>query len=211
MVRELDEIEQMIDEGLHYLSEQDSVIARLIEHHGPPALPSGRGPFESLVRSILSQQISGGAARTIIGRVEELAGGLKEPDMLSGVREEDLASCGVSGQKRRYLASLLEHIEDGSLNLKELSRFEDDEVVERLTAVTGIGTWTAKMFLMFTLGRLDVLPFEDLGVRNGLRIAYELKTQPKEKDVREISHERGWSPYRSLASWYLWRATESMP
>ncbi len=202
-------IEKEMRRGAEILGGRDPVIGSLARAHGLPPIPSGRPPFESLVRAILSQQISGKAASTIIGRVEAMAGGLRDPVALREISEDDLARCGVSGQKRRYLGSLLEHLLDGDLDIEELGSKSDEEVLSELTAVTGIGTWTAKMFLIFTLGRLDILPYEDLGVRNGVRIAYDLDDQPTESLVRRLSEEKEWGPYRTIASWYMWRATET--
>lgn len=202
-------IDEEIRLGSEALGERDPIIHRLAMTHGHPRIPNGRSPFESLVRSILSQQISGKAASTIIRRVEQMVGGLADPGLLREVSDADLAACGVSGQKRRYLGSLLDHVLDGDLQIERLGSKSDEEILSDLTAVTGIGTWTAKMFLMFTLGRLDVLPYEDLGVRNGVRIAYDLEVQPTESVVKALSEEKRWAPYRSIASWYMWRATES--
>lgn len=195
--------------GVGHLCREDEVIARIADEHGHPGFPGPYTPFEAMVRSILSQQISGAAARTIIGRVERLAGGLGSPAGVAELGEADLRSCGVSSQKVRYLGSLIDHVEQGLVDFETIGAFEDVEVIDRLTAVTGIGVWTAKMFLIFSLGRLDVLPHEDLGVRNGMMCAYRLAELPGKREVERLAEERSWSPYRSIASWYMWRATES--
>ena len=204
-------IDREIETGIGVLSERDPVIGRLIKRNRLPGIPSGRDPFESLVRAILSQQISGKAATTIVGRVEQSAEGLSDPERVARLSDSELAACGVSTQKRRYLRSLTDHVLGGELDIQRLNALGDREVIDALTVVTGIGTWTAKMFAIFTLGRLDILPFEDLGVRNGIRIAYGLPDRPTEKQVQDLADQRGWSPYRSLASWYMWRATEANP
>ena len=198
-----------IARGVDHLCAGDEVIARIAEEHGHPGFPGPYTPFEAMVRSILSQQISGAAARTIIGRVEHLAGGLATPRNLVELGDADLRSCGVSSQKVRYLGSLIDHVERGIVDFDTIGDLDDVEVIDRLTAVTGIGVWTAKMFLIFSLGRLDVLPHEDLGVRNGMMRAYRLAELPGKREVERIAEERNWSPYRSVASWYMWRATES--
>lgn len=195
--------------GVMHLREQDEVIDRIAEEHGNPGFPGSYTPFESMVRAILSQQISGAAARTIIGRVEAVAGGITTPESVAMLSADELRRCGVSAQKSRYLASLIDHVDRGLIDFDTIARLEDDEIVSQLTAVTGIGVWTAKMFLIFNLGRLDVLPHEDLGVRNGIMRAYGLAEIPGKREIERIAEERNWSPYRSIASWYMWRATEA--
>jgi DNA-3-methyladenine glycosylase II len=130
------------------------------------------------------------------------------PEELSGSPDDLLRASGVSPQKLGYLRSFCEHIGDGRLDLNALSTLDDDEIIARLTAIRGIGVWTAQMFLIFSLGRLDVLPSGDLGVRKGTRIAYEFEELPLPGEIERLSEERRWAPYRSIATWYLWRATE---
>lgn len=197
-----------LERGVRKLVRRDPAIRDLKRAHGLPAFRPHGDYFRTLVRSILSQQISGSAAATIIGRVEDAAGTLSDPAAIAALPDEILRSCGVSGQKLGYLRSLGEHVRDGRLNLRRIAKLPDEEVIAALVDVKGIGVWTAKMFLMFSLGRLDVLAHEDLGVRNGVRIAYGLETQPERKEVEAIAEANGWAPYRSVACWYMWRATE---
>lgn len=197
-----------LEKGVRALVRRDPVIRDLKRAAGIPTYLPRRDHFATLVTSILSQQISGSAAKTIIGRVEEKAGGLSDPRLIASLPDEILRGCGVSSQKLTYLRSLTEHIDDGRLELKRLSTLDDRTIIDELTAVKGIGVWTAQMFLMFSLGRLDVLPSDDLGVRNGIMKAYGLESPPKRNEIERLGEERGWAPYRSIASWYMWRALE---
>ncbi|MGE3801338.1 MAG: DNA-3-methyladenine glycosylase [Candidatus Kapaibacterium sp.] len=197
-----------LERGVRTLVRRDPVIRDLKRQHGLPTFRPHGKYFTTLVRSILSQQISGSAAKTIIGRVSDVVGTLNDPRLLSEVPDDLLRSCGVSSQKLGYLRSLSEHVIEGKLKLRSLSRMSDDEIITALTDVKGIGVWTGKMFLMFSLGRLNVLPYEDLGVRKGAMIAYNLDQMPGKAELESIAHEFRWEPYLSIASWYMWRATE---
>ncbi len=197
-----------LEKGVRTLVRRDPVIRDLKRGHGLPGFRPHGEYFATLVRSILSQQISGSAAKTIIGRVNGVVGSLNDPRLLARVSDEELGSCGVSSQKRGYLRSLTDHVLENRLKLRSFSRLPDEEIIAELTDVKGIGIWTAKMFLMFSLGRLDVLPYEDLGVRNGVRRAYGLEEMPGRETIEEIAAANRWAPYRSIASWYMWRATE---
>ncbi|MCB0711229.1 MAG: DNA-3-methyladenine glycosylase 2 family protein [Ignavibacteriae bacterium] len=197
-----------LEKGVRTLIRRDRVIRDLKRQHGLPTFRPHGKYFTTLVRSILSQQISGSAAKTIIGRVSEVVGTLNDPRLLSEVPDDLLRSCGVSSQKLSYLRSLSEHVIEGKLKLRSLSRVEDEEIITALTDIKGIGVWTAKMFLLFSLGRLNVLPYEDLGVRKGAMIAYGLDEMPGKAELEALSSECGWEPYQSIASWYMWRATE---
>jgi len=193
------------------LREADPVVGRLIEQHGP-YLPRPRGdPWGSLVRSILFQQLAGTAAMAIQRRLYALHGGAERvptPEQLLSTTDEQFRAAGVSRQKAAYLRDLAAHASDGRLDLASLDSLTDESVIEALTAVHGVGEWTAHMFLMFELGRPDVLPTGDLGVRIGMRKAYGLPEVPTPKQAREIGEP--WAPYRSVGSWYMWRAAETV-
>lgn len=201
--------QEQLEQAVRALVRRDSVIRDLKRAHGLPTFRPHKDYFATLVRSILSQQISGSAARTIIGRVQDAAGGLSDPNMFAALPDDVLRGCGLSAQKLSYIRSLSEHVLDGRLKLRRFSRLTDEEIIAMLTDVKGVGVWTAKMFMMFSLGRLDVLPHEDLGVRHGVRIAYELDAMPGKKEIEALAQENRWSPYRSVASWYMWRATDT--
>jgi DNA-3-methyladenine glycosylase II len=191
------------------LSAADPVMARVIAEVGPCRLTARHDGthFEHLARAIVYQQLSGKAAATIHGRMLELFGGRAPlPGELLAVPDERFRGAGVSRQKLGYLRSLAEHCDAGALPLERIETMGDDEVIEALTAVKGIGRWTAQMFLMFRLGRPDVLPELDLGVQNGIRKAYRVRRPVTPKDV--VRRGERWRPWRSVASWYMWRVTD---
>jgi DNA-3-methyladenine glycosylase II len=194
--------------GIKTLSRRDPILRPLIRKHGPPTFSPHTNYFDSLVDAIISQQITGRAAATILERMRRALGEGYGPEIVTAAPDELLRSAGVSPQKLGYLRSFCEHLGDGRLDLAELEGLDDDEIIARLTAIRGIGVWTAQMFLIFSLGRLDLLPSGDLGVRKGTRIAYGLQELPLPAQVEALSVERCWAPYRSIATWYLWRATE---
>jgi len=161
-----------------------------------------------LVGAIVSQQITGKAAQTILARVRLAMGGRITPEGIVAATDDILLSTGVSPQKLRSLRSLAEHVHGGVLDLRTLGRSSDQEIIRRLTEVRGIGVWTAQMFLMFTIGRLDVLPCGDLGVQKGVQIVYALHDHPTPAHVERIARQRNWAPFRSIAAWYMWRAVD---
>jgi DNA-3-methyladenine glycosylase II len=200
--------------SLRHLKRVDPVLATVIERVGPCRLtPRTEGThFDALVRAIVYQQLSGKAAATIHGRVQALYGGrAPTPAEILATSDEQLRSAGLSRQKLSYLKDLAAKVEAGTVPLEngDIERLSDDEIIERLILVKGIGRWTVQMFLMFRLGRADVLPDLDLGVQNAIKRVYRLRKQPGPKDVRRIGAR--WSPYASIACWYLWRSLEGAP
>lgn len=193
-----------IDAAVVHLRQVDSIMAGLIEKAGPFTLKLDRNRFGMLVRSILSQQISTKAARAIRLRLDQLL----LPDKLSAeaiakVTDEQLRSVGLSGQKVAYVRDLSERVLDNRLRLDRIGRMSDEAAIEHLIQVHGIGRWTAQMFLIFSLGRLDVFPHDDLIVRSSIRELYGLEQLPDKRTSHEIAEL--WSPYRSVAAWYCWR------
>ena len=173
-----------------------------------PGFPRGvqRGSnFHSLARSVIYQQLSGHAAGTIYGRVKALTGTgrFPKPHEILGFPEEALRGAGLSRAKLRCLRDLSERVENGTLKLRGLGRMPDDEVINRLTEVWGIGEWSAQMFLIFKLGRLDVMATGDLGIQEGLRRLDRLAVRPSPAELSERAEI--WAPLRSVASWTLWR------
>ena len=163
--------------------------------------------FDALVRSIVFQQLSGKAAATIHGRVLTLIGdGAQAPHKIVATPHESLRSAGLSTAKANYVRNLAEHVLDGSLPVESLHELTDEEVIAALTQVKGIGRWSAQMFLMFRLGRPDVLPELDLGVQKGIQKAYRLRKLPTPKQV--LRRGEKWAPYRTVAAWYMWRILE---
>ena len=182
----------------------------LMKSAGPCGLTPTRHYFPTLLRSIVSQQLSGAAANTIWGRLcaRFPAGRYPRPQDLLAAPDVDLRATGLSRAKVLAVKDLCAHVIDGRLDLRHLSRQTDAHIIESLVAVRGIGEWTAHMFLMFSLFRLDVLPIGDLGVRKGAQRLYGLKALPAPKEVAALADAKGWAPYRSVASWYLWRVLE---
>ena len=193
-----------------HLCAADPILARLIDEHGPYRPRPAIDPYAQLIRVIIYQQLAGAAASAIYGRLLALYddGDGPSPPQLLATPEMDFRAAGVSGPKIRYLQDLAAHVIEGRLDFDGFHALSDDEVEERLTAVKGIGEWSAHMFLMFQLGRPDVLPVGDLGVRKGMLAAYGLRKLPSPRRMREVA--RTWSPYRSVGSWYMWRAVETV-
>jgi DNA-3-methyladenine glycosylase II len=163
--------------------------------------------FDALVRSIVYQQLSGKAAATIHGRVIQLIGdGAETPSRIVATSHEAFRAAGLSNQKASYVRNLAEHVLDGSLPVETLDQLSDDEIIEALTQVKGIGRWSAQMFLMFRLGRPDVLPDLDLGIQKGIQKAYRMRKLPTPKQV--LKRGAKWAPYRTIGSWYMWRILE---
>ena len=186
-----------------YLRDIDPVMHQTIELVGPCTLQPDPDSFNALVDAIISQQISVKAADAIMARVRAaLPEGNVTPEALLSFDFDRLRTLGLSSQKARYILSLVEHITTGQLQLEALSELDDEEIISQLTAVKGIGRWTAEMCLIFTFGRPDVLPVDDLGFLEGIRAAYQLPARPSKQEARE----RGelWRPYRTFATWYMW-------
>jgi DNA-3-methyladenine glycosylase II len=200
--------------SIRHLKRVDPVLAGVIDRVGPCRLePRREGThFDALVRSIVYQQLSGKAAGTILGRVHALYGDRSPtPAELLATPDETLRAAGLSRQKLSYLKDLAAKVESGEVPLtaEQIDHLGDEEIIERLVRVKGIGRWTVHMFLIFRLGRPDVLPELDLGIQNAIRRAYRMRKQPGPKDVQRIG--KSWTPHASVASWYLWRSLESAP
>jgi DNA-3-methyladenine glycosylase II len=200
--------------SISHLKRVDPVLATVIDRVGPCRLETRREGthFDALVRSIVYQQLSGKAAATILGRVHALYGDRSPtPAELVATPDETLRAAGLSRQKLSYLKDLAAKVQSGVVPLAAdaIDHLSDDEIIERLVTVKGIGRWTVHMFLIFRLGRPDVLPELDLGIQNAIRRAYRLRNQPGPKDVLRIGKK--WTPHASVASWYLWRSLEGQP
>jgi DNA-3-methyladenine glycosylase II len=195
--------------ALRHLRRVDPTMGSLIEEVGACGyrLRSDGAHFDHITRAIVYQQLSGKAAATIYGRVQALYGGRPPtPAELAATHAGRLRRAGLSRQKLGYLKDLARRAATGRLPLDTLEALPDEAVIEVLTAVRGVGVWTAQMFLMFRLGRLDVLPVLDLGIQKGMRRTYGLRRLPTPAQMERIA--ASWRPYRSVASWYLWRALE---
>jgi DNA-3-methyladenine glycosylase II len=186
------------------------VLARVIERVGPCRLTTRTEGthYEALARSIVFQQLSGKAASTIFSRFHALyPDDAPTPHAVLDTSDERLRSAGLSRQKIGYLRDLSAKVVDDSLPLHEIHMMADDDVIDHLVQVKGIGRWTAQMFLMFRLGRPDVLPELDLGIQNAIQRAYRLRKRPTPAKVREVGAR--WSPHSTVACWYLWRSLEN--
>ena len=192
------------------LAARDPVIAGLLEAAGPASLRrrgrERRDHFGALARSIAYQQLAGKAAAAIHGRFEALFDGYPTPEAVLAMPEQSLRAAGLSGSKTASILDLAAKVESGVVPLDGIQRLTDEDIIERLIVVRGIGRWTAEMFLIFQLGRLDVWPVDDFGVRAGYAAAYELNEAPTPKALVALGD--AFRPYRSVAAWYFWRAIE---
>jgi 3-methyladenine DNA glycosylase/8-oxoguanine DNA glycosylase len=195
------------------LMRRDPVLREAIRKIGPCLMADRqrKDHLTALVGAIVSQQLSTKAAATIFGRFTALFPEHHIPSAaaIDAVSDEQLRRVGFSGQKIGYLRDLCARIADRRLNLDELDALDDEQVIERLTAVKGFGRWTAEMFLMFRLHRPDVLPVGDLGIVNAIQRLYRLRKRPKPDRIRQMGE--AWRPYRSVASWYLWQTLRNEP
>lgn len=194
-----------------HLSRKCPVMKQLIARVGPCTLEANPGdPLTLLVRCVIAQQISTKAARSISGRLTEALGGAPVArERLTALTDAEFQACGVSGPKRRTLRAIAAHFAARPDLPADIETRDDDWLRENLTAVSGIGPWTVDMFLMFGLGRPDVLPVGDFGLKAGVRDEYGLKDLPKPAELEVIAEP--WKPYRSVATWYLWRSRGFVP
>ena len=190
--------------SVRHLKRVDGKLREVILRVGPLKMRTDRNRYAMLVRSILSQQISVSAATSIRNKLLSLVDGQLEPERIMATSDEHLRSAGISPQKLRYLRDLSGRVSSGELQLAQIGRLSDEGVIERLTTVKGIGRWTAQMFLMFSLGRLNVLPHDDLGIQNAMRNLYGLDERPNRATMDEIAEP--WRPFASVASWYCWQS-----
>ena len=204
-----------VEKGARHLRRRDPVMRELIKRLGPLDMEARRrgrpaDPYGALLRSIVGQQLSTKAARSIYERVTGLLGGTTpSPEELLAVDPEELRGAGLSRAKVAYMRSLAEHVLTGELELDRLNELSDEDIIAELTAVKGIGEWSAHMFLIFHLQRADVLPVGDLGVRNAAREVYGLEALPTAAELTELGEP--WRPHRSLAALYLWRSLDNEP
>ena len=190
------------------LSRRDPVLRPFIKQHGPCQISPHSNHFETLTGAIIAQQLSTKVAETIGGRVKDLYKPARavRPEHILGTPDEVLRATGMSYGKVSFIKDLAARTTDGRLKLSRMPGMPDDEIIEMLTEVKGIGVWTAHMFLIFSLGRLDILPVGDLGIRKAIQTAFDLADLPNPEQIEAIALERRWRPYCSVASWYLWRS-----
>ena len=193
--------------AMKHLSRHDAVLDAAVRRTGVCTIVPHENYFEELVSSIISQQLSVKAAATIEARFKNLFDGdIPEPVVIQKCSDDELRQAGLSLQKVHYIQDLCLHVIDGRLDLWDLSMKSNDEVEVELTAVKGIAQWTAHMFMIFSLGRIDVLPVGDLGIRTGIEKLYGLQDRPTPEKVKGIARINNWHPYESFASWYVWQS-----
>jgi DNA-3-methyladenine glycosylase II len=204
-----------VSDAHELLRRADPILCALIDAGGPlnpeeRRRGRPREAYVALLRAIVGQQLSVKAAQTIYGRLLELFGGREPtPAELLAADPEAMRAAGLSRPKVAYIRDLAQHVEDGSLHLDRFGELSDEEVIAELTAVKGLGRWTAEMFLMFHLGRPDVLPVADVGIQRAVRLAYGLDAHPKAEELERIAEP--WRPQRTLACLYLWRSLDNAP
>src|SRR4051812_48021145 len=192
--------------AVNHLKRSDPVLRAIIERVGPCRMEYGPAEFSSLAEAIVYQQLNGRAAVTIFDRFADLAGRPIRPEGILRLTDEQMRSVGLSKQKSAYLKDLASKTAAGVLEFARLPELSDEEVIQHLTQIKGIGVWTAHMFLMFSLRRPNVLPTGDYGVQMAVKKHYRKRKLPKPKDMEKIA--KAWEPYRSVACWYMWRSLE---
>ena len=196
-----------------YLTEHDPYLAPIIAQAGLATFEPHTNYYQALVDSIIGQQLSVKAARSIRGRFYELFGGetLPAPEQILEKSIEELRAVGFSGAKARYVQDLALHVLEGKLKFDEFDTLSNEGIINELTSVKGVGEWTAHMFMMFCMGRLDILPIGDLGIKNGIMKLYGFDAVPTQEQVRETAVKYNWHPYETVASWYIWRSLDNQP
>lgn len=195
--------------AIEHLGAADGVLRKLIERVGPCTLRPRHDPFVALCQAIFTQQVSTAVATVLFARFRKLfPGGRVTPRRLLELTDEQLATAGLSRQKKAYLRDLAGHFASGKLPVRRFGEMSDQEVIDALVPIKGIGRWTAEMFLIFVLNRPDVWPVDDLGVKRGVQLAYGYKSLPAERTLRRVAD--AWRPWRTVGTWYLWRGIPLM-
>ena len=200
------------DDACKHLSKRDRVMKKLIPQFGEARLQSRGDAFTTLARSIVGQQISVKAAQSVWDKFAGTAGGVPtrlEPDAVLALDATTLRGCGLSVRKAEYLSDLAHHFAEGTVHVGQWQQMEDEEIIDELVAIRGIGRWTAEMFLIFHLMRPNVLPLDDLGLLKGISLSYFSGEPVSRSEARELGE--GWAPFRSVATWYLWRSLDPLP
>ncbi len=198
---------ELLERARRSLRRRDPTLGAVIRRVGPCGLEASGDPYRALVRSVVYQQLAGAAASAILGRVRARFGGrIPRPERLLAATDAELRSDGLSRQKIAAIRGVAHAFADKSLCNRRLRRMPDQEVVDAVTQLRGIGEWTAHMLLMFSLGRPDVLPVGDYGVRKGAQMLYELEDLPKPAELTSLAER--WRPYRSVGAWYLWAVVD---
>ena len=204
--------ETVAKQAAEHLGKVDKVLRPVIERAGLCTIQPHTDYYQALVDAIISQQLSVHAARAIEQRFRDLFGGhFPAPAEILTTDVETLRGLGFSRAKAAYVLDLAQHVVNGKVRFDHLDALSNDEVIAELTPVKGIGVWTAHMFLMFCMGRSDVLPVGDLGIRNGIRALYGFENAPTPEEITELAAKNHWHPYESIASWYIWHSLVNAP
>lgn len=204
--------QQQIETAATHLAKNDPVLAEVINTNPRPNFTPHRNYYQELVESIISQQLSVKAAATILDRFKHLfTSDFPSPEEILTHDIETFRSVGLSRQKASYIRDLAEKVIDGSVHFEHLDALTNDEVIAELIQVKGVGVWTVHMFLIFCMGRLDVLPVGDLGIKNGIQKLYGFSDKPSDEEMHAVARKNNWQPYESIASWYVWRSLNNTP
>jgi DNA-3-methyladenine glycosylase II len=204
--------DNVAQQAAEFLGHHDAVLAPIIARVGPPTFRPHTDYYWELVDSIISQQLSVKAAASIERRFQDLFGSeVPPPEQILQKSVEELRTVGLSRPKANYIRDLAQHIVDGKISFDAFVETSNEDIIHELTSVKGIGEWTAHMFLMFCLGRTDILPVGDLGIRNGIRDLYGFDHAPSPKEIADIAETNHWHPYESIASWYVWKHLDNSP
>ena len=204
--------DQSVAQAALHLSQHDAVLAPVIAKAGPCAIRPHKNYSQELVEAIISQQLSVKAAATILARFKDLFGGqFPSPTQILGKDIEAYRGVGLSRGKAAYVRDLAQHVIDGRVKFDHLDGLSNDQIIAELTAVKGVGEWTAHMFMMFCMGRLDVLAHGDLGIKNGVQKLYGLHKQPDAAAIQRLAKKNHWHPYESVACWYVWHSLDNKP
>jgi DNA-3-methyladenine glycosylase II len=203
---------EQVAEAAAYLSDTDPLLAEVIQGAPLPSFSPHTNYYQELVESIISQQLSVKAAATILKRFRGLFSiDFPTPKQILTQDIETYRAVGLSRQKAGYIRDLAEKVRDGTVQFDHLDRLSNQEVIDELIQIKGVGVWTVHMFLIFCMGRLDVLPTGDLGIRNGIQKLYGLPMRPGDSEIQEIAIKNNWHPYESIASWYVWHSLDNTP
>ncbi len=195
----------MSEEKALKLLKKDPKMAKIIPFVGKYNVKITKNRYRSLVEAIIAQQLSGSAAESILNRFRKLyMTNFPKPIDVIQTSDKKLRKVGLSKMKISYIKELSQKIESKQLNMRNFSSFEDEQIIEHLTNVKGIGRWTAEMFLIFSMGRLDILPVGDLGLKKGMQLMFSLNELPTEEQIRKLAES--WRPYRTIATWYIWKS-----
>jgi DNA-3-methyladenine glycosylase II len=201
--------EKELSRAVKHLSESDKIMSTIIKKFGKCNLHSNSNYFNSLLEAIIGQQLSMKAADAIIKKFKHRFGENIHPEKILNASQEELKASGISPQKIKYIKDLSIKYLGNDLNFDNIKKKSDEKIIADLTKVKGIGVWTAHMFLIFTLGRPDILPYGDLGIKKAIMLNYGFKILPTEQTVIEVSEQNNWKPYNSVASLYLWKSLDN--